>query len=288
MVRSEKMHDGLPILMFHSIDDGPSPISFPPKLFKIAISRLHQNGYKTLGVSEAARQLSNGSLQPKSVALTFDDGDLSVYENGWPVLREFGMTATVFLLAESYDGKSDDFPTEFEGRRIINRRQALEMNNAGIEFGAHTVTHPDLRRLTIDEIEWEIRQSKSLLQELLGVSVSSFAYPFGSYDRRCRQVARKHFSCACTDRLALAGVNDDPHELPRVDAYYLRHERLIELMFASSFRWYMLARAVPRRVRRMLAPSIHPAAMSDQIDNSHPAGLSKPEHPTSTAEIDPP
>lgn len=273
MVRSNLMNDGLPILMFHSIDDGRSPICFPQELFKIAMARLHQNGYKALGLSNAALQLSQGSLQPRSVVLTFDDGDQSVYERAWPVLQEYAMTATVFLLPESYTGTIDRPPREFEGRRLINRRQVLEMSKAGVEFGAHTLTHPDLRRLSLDQIEREVYQSKVLMHEMLGVSVSSFSYPYGGYDSRCRQIVKRHFACACTDHLALAGAKDDLHKLPRVDAYYLRHERLIEIMFASSFPWYLLARAIPRRIRRMLAPSIHPTV---------------PESSKSNSEIDPP
>jgi hypothetical protein len=97
---------------------------------------------------------------------------------------------------------------------------------------------------------------------MLGTSVSSFAYPFGFYDHRSYQIVKRHFTCACTGNLALTRAQNDLYKLPRVDAYYLRHERLIDLMFSSAFPWYLLARAIPRGLRNMMTPLVHRTTIS--------------------------
>lgn len=139
---------------------------------------------------------------------------------------------------------------------MLSWGEIREMQGAGIDFGAHSCTHPDLTRLGADRLESEVRDSKEIVEQELGRAVSSFAYPYGRYDRRVREVVRKHFAAACSDRLGFVASDSDAFGLERVDTYYLRTERLVEWMGSPAFPWYVRARALPRRVRRAVrAPS---------------------------------
>jgi len=126
------------------------------------------------------------------------------------------------------------------------------MREAGIDFGAHTLTHPDLTRVPAERMEDEIVRSKTIIERRLRQEVASFAYPFGRYDHRSREVAARYFKCACSDRLGLISGASDLFALERVDAYYLRGDRVSQLIGTGLFPWYVKARNIPRVIRRAM------------------------------------
>ena len=92
------MADSLPVLTFHALDDRSSVISFSPQVFRRGMGRLHENGYQTLSLLEAVDYLHRGASFPdRSFVITFDDGYQTVYDEAFPVLQRYAMTATVFL-----------------------------------------------------------------------------------------------------------------------------------------------------------------------------------------------
>ncbi len=89
-----------------------------------------------------------------------------------------------------------------------------------VEVGAHSISHPRLAGLPVQEQRTEIGESKRQLETILGRTVTSFAYPFGS---RCdytaetvRLVREAGFSCACANEPGTVRRRSDPFELPRV------------------------------------------------------------------------
>jgi hypothetical protein len=127
------------------------------------------------------------------------------------------------------------------------------MHSSGsIRFGAHTLTHPDLTRLPAGRVEAEVGDSKSIIEDALGAPVVCFAYPYGRYDGTSREIASRHFECACSDRLGLITVKSDAFALERVDAYYLGTDRLFDILLSNSFSRYIWTRSVPRRIKRAL------------------------------------
>lgn len=246
------MAASLPVLTFHAIDDAASVISYDPRLFEYAMARLHAQGYRTIRLSEALACLRQRQpFSPRAFVLTFDDGFQSVYTDAFPALHRHGMTATVFLTVGSASAAHASARlAPFEGRSMLSWPEIREMQAAGIEFGAHTLTHPDLTRMSADQIEREMSGSKAVIEDALGAPVTSFAYPFGFFDAQCRRIAQQYFSCACADTLGLLSARSDPYALERVDAYYLGTTRLLALMGTALFPWYVLGRAIPRQLRR--------------------------------------
>lgn len=240
----------LPILTFHALDNQQSVLSFSPVLFRDAICRLREDGRKCIALSHVVRCLNQGITLPShSFAVTFDDGYQSVYEHAFPVLHENNMTATVFLMIGDASARSDRLQMH-EARTMLSWHEIREMRQAGIEFGAHTLTHPHLPYLPPEEIEREMRESKEVIEQHIGSEVDSFAYPFGMHDSLCRALAAQHFSCACTDRLGLVHPKSDPFALERVDTYYLRTPRTLSLFFGGFFPSYLKALSIPRNIRR--------------------------------------
>jgi peptidoglycan/xylan/chitin deacetylase (PgdA/CDA1 family) len=248
------MPSRLPVLTFHSLEDRPSVISVPPGVFLRGLTGLHRAGYRTLSLGQVVDGLRRRAPFPaRSFAITFDDGYETVYTEAFPVLQRHGLSATVFLTpGESGSARGSGRLPSLGGRPMLTWSQVREMQRAGIDFGAHTCTHPDLTLLPRDRVEAEIRDAKAILEEALEARVDAFAYPFGRFDHRSRDVVRQHFACACSDELGLVASDSDLYALERVDAYYLRTDRLFSVMRTRWFSGYLLARRIPRRIRRLI------------------------------------
>ena len=243
----------LPLLTFHTVHDEPSVIAFSPAVFARGMRRLHERGYRTLSLLDAAdRVRRNAPFPARSFVLTFDDGYQTVYEEAFPVLQRYGMSATVFLTVgyTRRGSKTGPLPP-LESRSMLSWEEIREMQRAGFSFGAHTCTHRDLTRLSSHEVQAEIDDSKSMIEDALGAAVSCFAYPYGRYDARVAEFVRPNFLGACSDTLGLITRRSDLYALERVDAYYLRTDRLFDVMLTALFPWYVRMRSVPRRLRRM-------------------------------------
>src|SRR5260370_28952189 len=90
----------MPVLCYHAVDpDWRSPLAMPPDLFarQCAWIRRHR---RVVGLAQLVDGMNGSARLPRGVtALTFDDGFATVYTQAWPVLRERGLPATVFLVA---------------------------------------------------------------------------------------------------------------------------------------------------------------------------------------------
>ena len=125
------------------------------------------------------------------VVITFDDGDKSVYEHAFPVLKKYGIRALVFLIVD-YVGREDMWDLALAGRRSthLSWDEINEMNDWGIEFGSHTMTHRNLTKLAPDEVAYELSESKRVIEEKIG-PVRSVSYPFNRVNHDVlRQVER--------------------------------------------------------------------------------------------------
>ena len=199
------MADFLPILTFHTLDDQLSTISFSAQVFRRGLARFHEKGYRTMTLPEAVNLLrQKASFPERSLVITFDDGYQTVYDVAFPILQRYGMSATVFLTTgEKRMAMGAGRLSSIKGRSMLSWDEIQEMHRCGVTFGAHTLTHPDLTRLTFDQIRFEIYDSKAIIEDALGAPVTCFAYPHGRYNGRIRDLVQQGFACACSDKFGL-------------------------------------------------------------------------------------
>jgi peptidoglycan/xylan/chitin deacetylase (PgdA/CDA1 family) len=162
-----------PILLYHHIsnstDTQDSRYNIPPEKFEEQIKWLYDNGYQTINVSELANLIYHGGEIPqRPVIITFDDGNIDIYNDAYPILKKYGFVATFYVVQTYVNGKD-----------MISTDQLKELINNGWEIGSHSKTHAHLPAISEDELPDEIRMSKLNLEEKLGVKINSFAYPFG-------------------------------------------------------------------------------------------------------------
>ena len=94
------------------------------------------------------------------------------------------------------------------------------MSRYGIEFGSHTITHPDLTLLGEDELIREISMSKQVLEGALGKEILGFAYPHGFYNDDARKIVKKsNYLYARTMLNGFNNMNEDIFELKCVSGF---------------------------------------------------------------------
>jgi peptidoglycan/xylan/chitin deacetylase (PgdA/CDA1 family) len=154
----------------------------------------------------------------------------------------------VFVVSD-YCGKVNDWPGQPRGvprQSLLSWAQIREMDRHGIEFGAHTVTHPRLDRLPSDSMEREIMNSKHAIEDRLGHPIDLFAYPYGRWSPVSKTVVRRAFAGACTTHLAVVGPRSDPLALPRVDAAYVTRRSMFAHLPDPWFSCYLDVRRAMR------------------------------------------
>jgi peptidoglycan/xylan/chitin deacetylase (PgdA/CDA1 family) len=176
-----KSSSRLPILMYHSISDNLFGKSHPyyqintsPKIFARQMKWLKQAGYRTMDLTEAYAAIEAGENVSKKVVITFDDGYQDFYTDGLEVIKQCGFTATIFLATD----RIQDAAVRIEGVDYLTWREVRELHAQGIRFGSHTVTHPHLRSLRPEQIDYELGHSKETIEQELGAPIKSFSYPF--------------------------------------------------------------------------------------------------------------
>jgi len=173
--------NSVPILAYHSISENLFGYSHPyyqintsPAAFAQQMRWLRNAGYRTLDLHELPSALQSQIDLSKRFVITFDDGYRDLLTEGMPALQQCGFTATVFLTTDRIQSS----PRRIEGADYLTWQDVRELHELGISFGSHTVSHPDLRSLEPEEIDYELGYSKEMIEQALGAPIRSFSYPF--------------------------------------------------------------------------------------------------------------
>lgn len=175
------------VLMYHLIEEPRGPYSYlyvSPENFEAQIKYLYENGYTFLFPEE----ISLADSLSKSVVITFDDGYECLYDYALPILKKYNAKATVYVVA---DLVGEEY--------YCTQDELKEMNDSNaFRVYSHTKTHPYLTMLTEDEIYNEFRESNIFIYNITKREVTSVAYPFGEYNDKVINVAKKFYKNACT------------------------------------------------------------------------------------------
>jgi peptidoglycan/xylan/chitin deacetylase (PgdA/CDA1 family) len=183
----------IPILLYHYIrysipgDRQGFGLSVTPPMFHQQMQYLAANGYHVLSLHDAVQAvLGTGRLPSRPVVLTFDDGYEDFFTAAVPELRQWGFTATSFVITGRVGWTSYMTWSEIQAADAM-----------GFTIGAHTVHHAMLASLAPAQARWEMQQSRDTLAAVLGHPILDFAYPYGSFNTYDMAVARDlGFECA--------------------------------------------------------------------------------------------
>ncbi len=176
----------IPVLAYHQVDVefelGVNSIS--PRAFESQIRFIVEQGYTAITPNRLIQAITSYSALPRcSILITFDDGYESFYTYAYPILKRYGLTATVFMLA-GYIGQFNgwDVRRSFKRPKHLSSDQIQTLFKNGIGFGSHGLHHRFLTHCSRLEVKAELEESKSRLENLLQHPIQSFAYPYGSVD----------------------------------------------------------------------------------------------------------
>jgi peptidoglycan/xylan/chitin deacetylase (PgdA/CDA1 family) len=182
---------GLRILYYHRVSDDRDPLAVSPVDFRRQMEALAASGQRVVDLYEIDRlTLAPGEA---AVALTFDDGYCDVLQQALPVLREHGFPCTVFVVPYAIAGTST-FSWYPKGTMpaVASWDELRTEEAAGlVHFEPHTLTHPVLTALPLDEAREEIAHSKQAVERELGRSTRLFCYPGGYYSPREVELVRE-------------------------------------------------------------------------------------------------
>jgi peptidoglycan/xylan/chitin deacetylase (PgdA/CDA1 family) len=232
------------ILTYHSIDDSGSVISISANEFERHLESLAASAVPVVPLREVGKR-------PGSVALTFDDGFRNFRTVAAPVLERYGFSATIFVVS-GFCGRDNQWPGQpahVPVFPLMDWEEVRDVAARGYEIGAHTAHHPDLRKLPPGEASREMTECKADIEQRLGRPATQFAYPYGSVPSKILPP----FDLACGTRLSFLGSNDDPLNLPRIDAYYLRTGPAAGSLFSGPAGLYFTARGILRNLRQCLS-----------------------------------
>jgi peptidoglycan/xylan/chitin deacetylase (PgdA/CDA1 family) len=231
------------ILCYHGVASSnvhvdPGFLRVKPDVFRAQLELLSRSGFEFLTVAEFAEQAAGRRPRPGMVALSFDDGMDDNHAVVLPILRHYGIRATVYV-ATGLIGRRNPWMAGDSGARMMTLDELRELVAAGFEIGAHTVSHPDLSRLEFEKCLYEVGESRRVLEEELGISVRTFAYPFCRYGPEAMEAVR---SAGFTAAVTCEGLGSwSPYELPRtlvtgkdgMPSYLLKLTGLHQPIFSS-------------------------------------------------------
>lgn len=241
----------IPVLMYHHVAPDPSRIGLGlrvrPADFDAQMGYLFQNGYRTVGLQDVVKAIHGClDLPSKPIVITFDDGYEDVYRYAFPILRKYGYTATIFLISSWLDQ-----PGKYGA---MSWDQVKAMAREGMQFGAHTVSHPNLLKLPLRQVLEEMTESRAAIEAHVGQPVKALAYPYGLFNSDIKLLAqRAGYEAAVT---TIQGYANDP--VP--DTMAIKRIRVMGTYSLDDFvrrLYYPVTLALSEEARPSLLPDSH-------------------------------
>lgn len=316
-MRLTKKH--LRAFLYHHFGDSTTPmlagaVSVDTFDWQIGIIKRH---FTAMRLSEFITSVHEHQLPDHPVLITVDDGYANFYDTAYPVLKKYGIPATLFVPTNYIDNAdwfwwdklkhimsnavvegshltfngskinidlsnqkktieswnrassfchrlSEEHKTEFIealASRLqvqlpetpvspydhMNWEQVLEVAANNVEIGSHTNSHRVLTRLTTEELDKELSNSKKLLEKRLSVTIDSFSYPYGGFDDYDDSIVSKVARTGYIGALLAHDGNFNDQELLKVPRMSVSDDRLDFLWKVYGFKFII------NRLYRILA-----------------------------------
>ncbi len=242
---------GLRILMYHRVTDAHprDRLCVPVARFAQQMQCLHDAGYASVSFAQAVAWVSQGvALPPKAIAVTFDDGFEDNFLYAHPALARHGFTGCFFIPSGFITaGKTDAVRPEDWPMTWVQLRELVQR---GHEIGAHSVSHRKLARLSPEQMQQEVQQSKAMLEQQLERPVDWFCYPAGDYNASVKaavQAGGYHGACTVEPGANLPG--GDPFALKRTEISAFDSLWDFEKKLAGAYDWMHAAMQAVQRIR---------------------------------------
>jgi peptidoglycan/xylan/chitin deacetylase (PgdA/CDA1 family) len=183
----------IPVLLYHRVDREADPEFRPfcvdPDIFAQQMAWLAHEGYETISLTHLQGYYSqNRPVPEKAIAITFDDGYFCNYSRAFPMMQAHGFAGTIFLAT---DLMREPNPASESRESFMSWQEIAEMSEAGFSFQSHGCSHRALTQIPLDEVAYEAKASKALIEEKLRSKVDYFCYPWSQYNEDIKRSIRQ-------------------------------------------------------------------------------------------------
>ena len=219
----KKKYD-IPVIMYHRVinnseNEGVHGTYIYENIFREHMQYLKDKNYTVITFKDLDRigWRNRFEKDKKYIFITFDDGYKDNYDLAFPILKEFGFKATIFLMGSSTYNEWDVNASGEKEFPLMSAEMIKEMQDYGIEFGAHTFNHPKLNTLSNEEIKYQIVDVKKPLEEKIGKEIITFAYPYGILNDYAKEMAKKAgYTFALATDSGSVCLSDDLYQIRRI------------------------------------------------------------------------
>ena len=202
----------LPVLMYHHVSPAEegNAVNVTPERFRAQMDFIKKHGYEVITSYEYARIMGGPkkNQSQKQVLLTFDDGYDNNYNYAYPVLKDHGFPAVIFVVVNKLGRKG-----------YLTSAQVKEMQNNGIVIASHTLNEKYAPALSRARLVQELCGSKEKLEKITGWPVEFFAYCSGGYNIQAQKILKDagYLIAFTTNRgYDKSPANDDPFAVRRI------------------------------------------------------------------------
>lgn len=186
-----------------------SPFTLAMDRFFEHMEFIAENGYRTIHLDQLLDRVSSQSTRNENdrvVVITFDDGWVDNFEHAFPILNAFGLIATFFVITGKIGSKG-----------YMSWEQLLELKNHGMRIESHTHDHIPLEFLSKAEIQRQLSNSRTFLEDKLNDNAWHISFPHGSYNKLVLDTAKEmEFRTCGTSNFGYVSESSDPYEMPRI------------------------------------------------------------------------
>ena len=250
--RSLRSRRRVPVLMYHRIVDAPPAtrhgIWVTKQAFAAQLASLARRGFTTITLRDYEAYLMGARALPRRpIILTFDDGYADNHANALPLLRRHGMSAVVFLIGDRNVTANLWDAAEGEPQvPLLAGDQIREMQDQGIEFGSHTLSHARLTDLDPGRLAAELEGSRRAVEQRTGRPVLSICYPYGAVSAAVKEAAeRAGYAFGVASDSGPSRIGEDLFEIRRVQVFPRTD---LWGFWRKTSGWYTGYRALKRRL----------------------------------------
>lgn len=235
------------IFTYMAIGDDDTAIS--EERFKEQMDELSEGGYNVASLDTVVTAFEqNKPLPARTVAITFDGADKSIYDTAFPVLREKGFAFTVFLPVDRVTGGKPLY---------LTWNDIKDMKAGGAAFGIHPASYGNMIIMGEEETRRQINNSTASFRDKIGTEVPFIAYPFGEYDAHAKKIVKDMgFRAAFGQASGVAYAGDDRFALPRFT---------ITERYGDIDRFKMTANALPLPITEISPADPHLTTLTPAI-----------------------
>ena len=217
----------IPVIMYHRViqdidtESGKHGTYVTIDQFRDHMKILKKGNYIPITFEDLSKIPIHQRFEKKYIMLTFDDGYVDNYTYAFPILKEFGFKAVIYLVSDRTYNKWDVDLTDEKVFKMMDLPMLKEMRDSGlIEFGGHTLSHPRLSQLSDSEMKEEIFEDKKITEKKLNIKLNSFAYPYGDLDDRAKKlVSEAGYPYAVATDSGSYCLSDDIFEIRRIGIF---------------------------------------------------------------------